>query len=75
MKSYHKLSKEFYIVMFTEYLAYELYLDQKYHKKHNNTVKQVLNTCLDGWVITADEKDIMIENALKITKNKYNISI
>ena len=75
MKKYEELSKTFYLKMFTEYFAYELYLDNKYHKKHNNTINQILNTCFDPWPVTDEEKEVIISNGKVIAKSKYNISI
>lgn len=75
MKKYEELSKTFYIKIFTEYLVYEIYLDNKYHKKENNTLKQILNSCFDPWPITEKEKEKMIAKAKVIAKSNYNISI
>jgi len=74
MSSYNKLSKEFYIKMFTEYLAYEIYLDQSFHKKHNNTIKQIYNSCFDNWNLSNKEEK-MIRDALILSKDRYNVSL
>ena len=73
MSSYKILSKKFYINIFTGYLAYEMYLDNKFHKKQNNTINQILNTCFDPWPISDEEKEVMIINAKEIFKTKYQL--
>lgn len=74
-KNYNELSKAFYIKTYTEYVAYHLYLDQKYYKKHYNP-QITLNTCLNaGWVLTDQEKKTMLNQAKVIAENKYKISI
>lgn len=73
MNKYERLSKKFYIRMFTEYLAYEMYLDIKYHKKHNNTINQILNASFDPWPISDEVKKVMITNAKEIFKDKYEL--
>jgi hypothetical protein len=73
MSSYNILSKRFYINIFTEYLAYEMYHDTKYHKKYNNAINQILNTCFDPWPISDEEKEVMITNAKVIFKDKYEL--
>lgn len=73
MSSYDKLSKDFYIKMYSEYLAYEIYLDNKFHIEEHNTIIQILNACFDEWVLTDNEMKRIIRNGKKIFKEKYNI--
>jgi len=44
----------------------------KYHKKHNNTIYQILNACFDPWPISADEKEVIITKAKVIFKETIN---
>jgi len=76
MSSYYKSSKIHYIGMYTKYIAYEIYLDQKHHRSHKNTVEQICNTCLNSdWVLTDEEKELMLKNALNFAKSEYKISL
>ena len=56
MKKYNELSKAYYLNMYTEYFAYELYLYNKYQKNHNDTINQILNSCFDPWVLLMKKK-------------------
>lgn len=57
--------------MYTEYLAHEMYLYKKYQSKYNYQIKVIWNTCLNPWVITAEEREIIFENATTIYNDKY----
>ena len=75
MMSYYKDSKQFFIGMYTEYLAFELYLDKKYHTEENNSVEQVWNSCFDHWVLSKKEKGIAIKRAIEIANKKYGLKL
>lgn len=71
MNEYERQSKQFYIGMYTEYLAHEIYLYKKYQNKYNYSVEVIWNTCLNPWIITEEEKKIIFENARMIFNQKY----
>lgn len=71
MKKIEKLSKQFYIGMYTEYLAHEIYLYKKYQSRYKYSIEVIWNTCLNPWIITEEEKEIIFENAKTIFNEKY----
>lgn len=71
MNKYEKLSKQFYMNMYTEYLAHEMYLYKKYQSKYNYSIEVIWNTCLNPWRITDEERKIIFENARAIFDEKY----
>ncbi len=73
--SYYKNSKRFYIKMYTDYFAYELYINQKYHKKDNNNIDIVWNGIFDHWILNEEEKKLMIKNAIEIANKEYKLKL
>lgn len=72
--SYIKESKKVFIELYTWLLAHEIYLNRKYHKKHNDSIKVICNTCLNsGWVLSEKEKHNLIKNAIEIAEKEYGI--
>lgn len=71
MNQYEKLSRQFYIGMYTEYLAHEMYLYKKYRSKYNYSIEVIWNTCLNPWIISEKEKEIIFENARTIFSHNY----
>ena len=70
---YNKESKKFYIKIYTKILAYELYLDIKYHSDQNNSDEILLNECLNkGWILSDKEKELLLKIVIKIAKVKYH---
>ena len=71
---YNKESKEYFIELYTQKLAHELYLDFKYRKKENNTIERIYNTCINsGWILNEEEKELMIKDAIELANGKYGL--
>ena len=71
-KGYIKDSKKVFIEIYTELMAHELYLDNKYHKDQNNTLKMVWDLCYHRqWILEAKEQELLFEKVLIIAEKKY----
>ena len=71
-QGYVKEAKKVYIEAHAQIFAHELYLNQKYHKAHNNSYMIVWNSCYNSqWVLTEKEEKSLIKRALEIAKEKY----
>ena len=75
-KKFEDLSRAFYIKTYIEYIAYHIYLDQKFHKRDNNTPRRIMNTCLNaGWVLNEEEKARILDEAIIIARDIYSTSV
>lgn len=71
-QGYIKEAIKVYIEEYAQIFAHELYLDQKYHKAHNNSYMIIWNGCYNTqWVLTEKEEQTLIKRGLEIAKEKY----
>jgi len=74
--SYNKESKEVFIEKYTELLAEELYLHDKYFKENNESIERIMNSTLHaGWNLSDKEKINVTKNAVAIVNEKYGLKL
>lgn len=68
-RGFIRQSKKGYFDGYINILANEIYLNQKYHKEQNNSLRIILNDCLNkAWSLNSKEKENLLKKALKKAK-------